>query len=148
MKTSIFKTIRQQTNQTNASIVRETTGDKLRLKLYSTLRKDFEETTNEQLGNVVDALLNVSAAKALEMCLSEVKELNDDSPEAKESREAIIQSVVLSGQYIKKTVNDQLKPVFDNLHARVAETMTTIVGEAMVQAVMNKPFKSLPASEE
>lgn len=131
----IFDTIREQANLKKAESIRSGSGANLRDQCAAASKKKMEGFGEMQLDSFVDTLLARAAGYALGECVELVPELGQQGKAGDEARKMVIESAVMSGQYFKNTVWMALKGIIEQLHVRVADTVSSIATEATISSL-------------
>jgi hypothetical protein len=144
---NILQSIRKTTNEINAGYVRSTAVEDIKTCVRDATMKVLEERAVEEIHQFIDTLLLIASTRGVDSVAHLVPDIQGSGPAAREARNAIVEASVISGQYIKASVVQTLSPFVRNLQARVAETICTVISEAMVTSAMSKGTKALPAPE-
>jgi hypothetical protein len=145
---NIFESIRQKTVENNAEYIRTVCAEEIKKRIEDAVNEIVVEEGNERLDAMVDAILHAAANKAVYEIKEYIPELGDSSHEAEQARKLIVRSVVLSGQYFKKSMHNAVGSFFVTLRIRVAETIASTVAEGMAFKAMEEGKMIGPGSED
>lgn len=133
---NIFETIKNQSNLKKAEAIRAGSGASLRDQCAEASKRAMQGFGDQQIDAFVDVLLSKAAGYALTECVYLVPELGQNGKQGEAARTAVIEAVIMSGQYFKATMKSQLKGIIEQLHVRVADTVSVIATEATISTLM------------
>jgi hypothetical protein len=132
---NIFDTIKAQSNLKKAESIRAGSGVSLRDQCAKASKEKMEGFGDKQIDAFVDVLLTKAAGYSLAECVELVPELGQKDKQGEAARTAVIEAAVMSGQYFKATMRNALKGIIEQLHVRVADTVSVIATEATISTL-------------